>query len=116
MQRHVHKHRKIVDSHKHAEQGELIDALNPVIIGWTHDDAHVMSARVFQGLGNMLDMMLCAWAVSRHPNQKKTLAHEPVLESRRGARLDLPAPQRRPPTVPPRAHADPEARESTRLA
>jgi RNA-directed DNA polymerase len=71
MQRHVHKLRKIVDSHKHAEQEELMDALNPVIIGWTHYYAHVVCARVFQGLGNMLYMRLCAWAVYRHPNKKK---------------------------------------------
>jgi RNA-directed DNA polymerase len=71
IQRHVDKLRKIVDSHKHAEQEELIGALNPVIIGWTHYYAHVVSAKVFQGLGNILHRMLCAWAVYRHPNKKK---------------------------------------------
>jgi len=71
IQRHVDKLRKIIDSHKHAEQEELIDALNPVSIGWTHYDAHVVSAKVFQGLGNILHRMLCAWAVYRHPNKTK---------------------------------------------
>jgi RNA-directed DNA polymerase len=71
IQRHVDTLRKIVDSHKHAEQEELIGALNPVLIGWTPYYAHVASAKVFQGLGNMLHRRLGAWAVSRHPNKTK---------------------------------------------
>jgi RNA-directed DNA polymerase len=70
IQRHVDKLRKIIDSHQHAEQEELIGARKPVMIGWTHDYAHVVSAKVFQGLGTILHRRLCAWAVYRHPNKK----------------------------------------------
>jgi RNA-directed DNA polymerase len=65
------KRRKIVDSHQHAAQDARIGALHPGMIGGTHDDAHVVRAKVFQGRGNLLHRRLGAWAGSRHPNKKQ---------------------------------------------
>ena len=48
-----------------------MQALNPQMVGWSNDDAHVPSARVFQTLDNTVYAMLRGWAVSRHPNKKK---------------------------------------------
>jgi RNA-directed DNA polymerase len=71
IRRHVAKLRKPIDSHKHAAQETLIQALNPQIVGWSNYYAHVTSARVFQTLDNTVYAMLREWAVSRHPNKKK---------------------------------------------
>lgn len=71
IQRHVEQLRKTMNNHKHAEQEKLIKALKPKIIGWSNYYAHVVSARIFQRLDNIVFAMLYGWAVYRHPNKKK---------------------------------------------
>ncbi len=70
-QRHVQKLRKILKSHRHAEQRTLIKRLTPVIRGWAQYYAHVVSARTFQKLDHTLYGMLRAWAVYRHPQKSR---------------------------------------------
>jgi RNA-directed DNA polymerase len=71
IRRHVQDLGAIVHRHRHAEQSPLLQRLNPVIIGWTHDYAHVTSARSFAKVSTVLYARLCAWAVYRHPHKKK---------------------------------------------
>ena len=59
-----------IDSHKHAAQETLTQALNPQSVGWSKYYAHVTSARVLQPLDNTVYAMLRGWAVARHPHTK----------------------------------------------
>jgi len=71
IQRHVEKLHETINTHKQAEQKELIEALNPKIMGWSHYYAHVVSAKVFRRVDNIVYGMLQRWAVYRHPNKNK---------------------------------------------
>ena len=47
-------------------QDQLIDALNPVIIGWTNYHKHVVSKATFQRMDAVMWNMLWRWAKRRH--------------------------------------------------
>ena len=48
-----------------------MQALHPQMVGWSHDDAHVPSARVLHTLDHTVYARLKGWAVARHPNKKQ---------------------------------------------
>ncbi len=67
--------RKISDVIKRAkswEQGNLINVLNPIIIGWSNYHRSVVSKEVFNKLDNIVWNILWRWAKRRHPNKSKT--------------------------------------------
>jgi RNA-directed DNA polymerase len=65
--RHQEKLKKIINRHRAATQSQLIDALNPVITGWSNYFSTVVSAKVFSRLDNWLYQKLKNWANRRHP-------------------------------------------------
>jgi RNA-directed DNA polymerase len=66
--------RKISDVIKRAKawnQENLIDALNPIIIGWSNYHRSVVSAEVFSKLDHRMWNMLWRWAKRRHPDKSR---------------------------------------------
>ncbi|KAF5437434.1 RNA-directed DNA polymerase [Candidatus Methanophagaceae archaeon] len=66
--------RKISDVIKRAKawnQENLIDALNPIVIGWSNYHRSVVSAEVFSKLDDRMWNMLWRWAKRRHPDKSK---------------------------------------------
>ena len=64
--------RKISDVIKKAKawkQEDLINALNPIIIGWSNYHRSVVSKEVFSKLDNIVWNMLWRWAKRRHPEK-----------------------------------------------
>ncbi len=61
----------IIDKGKAWKQGELIDALNPTIIGWSNYHQSVVSSKIFNRLDSIIWNMLWHWAKRRHPNKSK---------------------------------------------
>ena len=53
------------------KQGELIDALNPSIRGWTNYHRTVVSSEIFNKLDHIIWNMLWHWAIRRHPDKPK---------------------------------------------
>lgn len=70
--RHSQKLKKTINNHKASEQAELINKLNPIIVGWANYYSRVVSKRVFTSIGMILFAMLLAWATRRHPKKNKT--------------------------------------------
>ena len=66
VKRHYDQLSKLVDAHKSKTQAELIDALNPVIRGWSNYYSRVVSKRTLPRLGHLLYQKLRAWARRRH--------------------------------------------------
>lgn len=52
-------------------QEELIDALNPIIIGWANYHQSVVSSEIFHKMDHIIWNMLWHWAKRRHPNKPK---------------------------------------------
>ncbi len=69
VKRHYDQLTKLVDAHKSKTQAELIDALNPVIRGWSNYYSRVVSKRTLTRLGHLLYQKLRAWAHRRHPGK-----------------------------------------------
>lgn len=65
--RHQEKLKKIINWHRAATQSQLIDALNPVITGWSNYFSTGVSAKVFSQLDHWLYRQLKNWANRRHP-------------------------------------------------
>ena len=66
--------RKISDVIKRAKawnQENLIDALNPIIIGWSNYHRSVVSKEIFNNLDYRMWNMLWRWAKCRHPDKPK---------------------------------------------
>ena len=66
--------RKVSDVIKRAKawkQENLINALNPIIIGWSNYHRSVVSKEVFSKLDNIVWNMLWRWAKRRHPDKSK---------------------------------------------
>jgi len=64
--------RKISDVIKRSKawkQEDLINALNPIIIGWSNYHRSVVSKEVFSKLDNIVWNMLWRWAKRRHPDK-----------------------------------------------
>jgi len=53
------------------KQETLIDALNPIIIGWSNYHQSVVSSKIFHKLDSRIWGMLWHWAKRRHPNKSK---------------------------------------------
>jgi RNA-directed DNA polymerase len=65
--RHQEKLKQIISRHRAATQSQLIDALNPVITGWSNYFSTGVSAKVFSQLDHWLYRQLKNWAKRRHP-------------------------------------------------
>jgi len=50
-------------------QEQLIQALNPVIIGWSNYHRHIVAKETFQKLDHIVWNMLWRWAKRRHPEK-----------------------------------------------
>jgi len=67
--------RKISDVIKRAKawkQENLINALNPIIVGWSNYHRSAISKEVFSNLDHRMWNMLWRWAKRRHPNKPNT--------------------------------------------
>ena len=53
-------------------QENLINSLNPIIIGWSNYHRSVVSSGVFNKLDEIVWNMLWRWAKRRHPNKSRT--------------------------------------------
>ncbi|TAN42336.1 MAG: group II intron reverse transcriptase/maturase [Candidatus Methanoperedens sp.] len=60
-----------IDRGKTWKQEELINALNPIIIGWSNYHQSVVSSDIFKMLDSRIWNMLWHWAKRRHPNKSK---------------------------------------------
>jgi RNA-directed DNA polymerase len=69
IKRHQEKLKQIIQRHQAATQSQLIDALNPVIIGWSNYFSTVVSSKAYQRLDNWLYLQLRDWANHRHPRK-----------------------------------------------
>lgn len=67
--RHQEKVKTIIKEHLALSQRKLINALNPVIRGWTNYYSTVSSKRRFSWLGHWLFGNLRNWAKHRHPHK-----------------------------------------------
>jgi len=61
------KIRTIVKANKAAEQGVLIDKLNPVIKGWANYHRSVVASKTFSSVDHAIWACLWEWAKRRHP-------------------------------------------------
>ena len=67
--------RKVSDVIKRAKawkQENTINALNPIIVGWSNDQRAVISKEVCSNLDHRMWNMLWSWAKRRHPNKSNT--------------------------------------------
>lgn len=71
VKRHQEKLKQIIQWHQAATQSQLIDALNPVIIGWSNYFSTVVSSKAYQWLDHWLYLQLKDWATHRHPRQSQ---------------------------------------------
>src|SRR3990170_177698 len=60
-----------IDKGKTWKQEELIDALNPIITGWSNYHQSVVSSEIFNKIDNRIWNMLWHWVKRRHPNKPK---------------------------------------------
>jgi RNA-directed DNA polymerase len=71
VKRHAEKLRETIKRHAVKKESELIEALNPQIVGWANYYRYVVGYITFRKLGRMLFAMLYAWAKRRHPKKGK---------------------------------------------
>jgi RNA-directed DNA polymerase len=71
VKRHMATLRRLVRVHRNASQEKLINALNPVIVGWAHYHRTVVSSAVFTRCDHLLNKMLQRWAYNRQPRKHK---------------------------------------------
>jgi RNA-directed DNA polymerase len=69
MARHQRQLRAVVHRHRMDTQGRLIEALNPVIRGWSHYFSTVCSHETFEQRDEPLRQQRRSWSRFRHPNQ-----------------------------------------------
>ena len=62
----------IIKKGKAWKQEDLIDALNPVITGWTNYHQSVVSKETFNKLDHIVWTMLWRWAKRRHPQKSRS--------------------------------------------
>ncbi len=65
----LQKVRTIIQSHKAASAGRLIQRLNPVIQGGVNYHRHVVSTSTFHKVDHAIFQALWQWAKRRHPNK-----------------------------------------------
>jgi RNA-directed DNA polymerase len=71
VKRHQQKLKDIIDRHQAATQLQLINALNPVIAGWSNYFSTVVSTDTYSMLDHWLYAQLNHWASHRHPNKNQ---------------------------------------------
>lgn len=71
IKRHQKQLKQIIQRHQAATQSLLIDALNPVIIGWSKYFSSVISSDIFGWLDHWLFRLLHIWASHRHPKKNQ---------------------------------------------
>lgn len=69
VKRHTLKLRRIIRGHRTSTQAELIQALNPLVCGWSRYFAIGSSRKTLSKLREVLFQMLWGWAKRRHPNK-----------------------------------------------
>ncbi|VVB94993.1 Group II intron, maturase-specific domain [uncultured archaeon] len=60
-----------IDKGKTWKQEELINALNPIITGWSNYHQSVVSSEIFNKLDSRIWNMLWHWAKRRHPHKSR---------------------------------------------
>ncbi len=60
-----------IDKGKTWKQEELINALNPIITGWSNYHQSVVSSKIFRKIDSRIWNMLWHWAKRRHPDKSK---------------------------------------------
>jgi len=68
----THKISDIIKKAKAWKQEDVINALNPVITGWTNYHQSVVSKETFGKLDHMVWNMLWRWAKRRHPQKSRS--------------------------------------------
>jgi len=71
IKRHQEKLTQIIKRHQAATQSQLIDALNPVIIGWSNYFSTGVSSEAYAWLDHWLYAQLKDWATHRHPRKNQ---------------------------------------------
>jgi RNA-directed DNA polymerase len=69
--RHTEKLREKIKRHIAKKESDLIEALNPIIVGWSNYYRYVVCHIAFSKLSTILFAMLYAWAKRRHPNKSR---------------------------------------------
>lgn len=69
VKRHAQKMRRIIRAHRSSTQAALIEALNPLVCGWSRYFAIGSSRKTLSKLRQVLFQMLWGWAKRRHPNK-----------------------------------------------
>jgi RNA-directed DNA polymerase len=69
MARHQRQLRAVVRRHRMDAQGRLIEALNPVIRGWSHYFSTVCRHETFEQMDEQLRQQLRSWIRLRHPHK-----------------------------------------------
>lgn len=62
----------IIDESKQAKQSNLIDRLNPILIGWANYFKTVVSKEIFTEIDNLIWNKLRRWCYRRHPMKSKS--------------------------------------------
>ena len=62
----------VIKNGKAWKQENLINSLNPIIIGWSNYHRSVVSSGVFNKLDEIVWNVLWSWAKRRHPNKSRT--------------------------------------------
>jgi RNA-directed DNA polymerase len=71
VKRHQQKLKGIMDRHQSATQLQLINALNPVVAGWSNYFSTVVSTDTYSMLDHWLYTQLNHWASHRHPHKNQ---------------------------------------------
>jgi len=71
VKRHQQKLKDMINRHQSATQRQLIDALNPVVAGWSNYFSTVVSSDTFSRLDHWLYTQLNHWASHRHPRKNQ---------------------------------------------
>jgi RNA-directed DNA polymerase len=72
IKRHLADLNRVVRAHRAASQEELIDVLNPVIVGWANYYRTQVAKDIFSYCDHLLTHLLLVWARHRHPNKRKS--------------------------------------------
>lgn len=69
LQAFLNKLRLCIKHHRTANQARLINALNPLILGWANYHRHIAAKKTLAKVDNHLWNWLWRWAKRRHPNK-----------------------------------------------
>jgi RNA-directed DNA polymerase len=86
MARHQRQIGAVVHRHRMDAQGRLIEALNPVIRGWSHYFSTVCSHETFEQMDEQLRQQLRSWIRFRHPNKSLKWGYQKYWRYENGQR------------------------------